>query len=88
MVVGSPSRDSAPCDERGMEKQVALEISKRTVVHGDRLGRYAPFAALRGPSRGAVAWGNRCEDAHLDIARFTKLSINRSWVNIDQVSFW
>ena len=22
------------------------------------------------------------------IERFTKLSINRSWVNIDQVSFW
>jgi hypothetical protein len=68
MVVGSPSRDSAPCDERGMEKQDALEISKRTVVHGDRLGRYAPFAALLGPSRGAVEWGNRCEDAHLDSA--------------------
>ena len=54
MVVGSQARDSAPCDERGMEKQDALEISKLTVVHGDRLGRYAPFAALLGPSRGAV----------------------------------
>ena len=64
MVVGSQARDPAPCDERGLEMQDALEILKRTVVHRDRRGRYPPFAALRGPSRGAVEWGIWCEDVH------------------------
>jgi len=46
-----------------MEMEDAREIWKRSAVHGARGSRYPPLAALCGPSRGAVAWAIRAEDA-------------------------
>ena len=54
MVGGTPPRVAAAMRRCGLELQDAREMSKWRVVPRDHLGRYPPFAALRGPRRGAV----------------------------------